>query len=427
MPVLGGLELCRRLREQGPAGLDGPVGTAESRHVRYTHLILVTAHDSWSDALVGMQAGADDYLSKPVSSAQLELRLIAAQRVTDLHRSLERQQQDLVDLGNSQHALARRDPLTGLPNRRALQEDLDRLHARVSRHGRGFSVAMFDIDHFKSFNDTAGHLEGDRVLERVADALSSRVRSTDGLYRYGGEEFALLLDTADRVGAHTGADRLRPGRAGAPPRAPRSTRRGRDRELGSGPARSVPPGARRRAGRRRRRALPGQAGRAKPDLRVRRTGPQRCAGRRVGERDRSSAGGADFCACRRSYATRARTARTSGARRPRSPTAIPCSRAHCRISAVEARELIGPVCLAAPVADHPEEPVLPHGRSARRRFDVHAGVHRDGRAAAGGRRDTSSTRASRDDRARAVCLMPAPQQDKQGHCGTVPAVACHGR
>ena len=209
MPVVGGLELCRRLREEGPAGLDGPVGTAGAGPVRYTYLILVTAHDSWSDALVGMQAGADDYLSKPVSSAQLELRLIAAQRVTDLHRSLERQQQELVDLSNRQHALARRDPLTGLPNRRALQEDLDRFRARASRRGSGFSVAMLDIDHFKSFNDTAGHLEGDRVLMLVADALSSRVRSTDGLYRYGGEEFALLLDTADRVGAQTGADRLR--------------------------------------------------------------------------------------------------------------------------------------------------------------------------------------------------------------------------
>jgi len=219
MPVVGGLELCRRLREQGPVGLDGAArtvgagtggaGTGGAGQVRYTYLILVTAHDSRSDALVGMQAGADDYLSKPVSPAQLELRLIAAQRVSDLHRSLERQQQDLVDIGNSQHALARHDPLTGLPNRRALQEELDRFRARASRHGRGFSVAMLDIDHFKAFNDTAGHLEGDRVLMLVADALSSRVRSTDGLYRFGGEEFALLLDTADRAGAQKGADRLR--------------------------------------------------------------------------------------------------------------------------------------------------------------------------------------------------------------------------
>ena len=172
MPEVDGLELCRRVRADTRAG--------------YTYIVLVTVLGDRQDIVRGMEAGADDYLVKPLRLFDLRARLIAAQRVTDLHAELDRHRAQLAHL-------ARHDPLTGLGNRRSLQEDLEVLHARSQRYGRGFALAMCDIDRFKAYNDTHGHQAGDQALRAVAATIAQELRGGDSVYRYGGEEFLLIL------------------------------------------------------------------------------------------------------------------------------------------------------------------------------------------------------------------------------------------
>ena len=212
MPELDGLALCGRVRARASSGLtasgdDG--GTDRGAEGGYCYVVILTGHDSAEEAYAGICAGADDYLTKPLNGHELRLRLISAQRVTDMHRQLSRQHQELNAIGEAQHALARRDVLTLLPNRLALQEHLDRLDANARRYGRGFSLAVLDIDHFKSVNDIAGHAAGDEVLRRLATTLLAGVRETDGLYRYGGEEFVHVVETSSATAAHAAVERLR--------------------------------------------------------------------------------------------------------------------------------------------------------------------------------------------------------------------------
>ena len=179
MPGLTGIQLCRKIRASASGG--------------YTYFVMVSSHGGFDKILEGMRAGADDYLVKPLDSGLLEARLIAADRVTSLHRQLARQQTELEGLNQELTAIARRDPLTGLGNRRALEEDLDHLEARVRRYGHRYCMAVIDIDHFKSYNDTYGHQAGDEVLQAVAAQLKAHTRSGDEVYRYGGEEFLCIF------------------------------------------------------------------------------------------------------------------------------------------------------------------------------------------------------------------------------------------
>jgi diguanylate cyclase (GGDEF)-like protein len=188
MPGLDGPELCRRVRASQQDG--------------YTYILMTTSLSGESDVIAGMEAGADDYLVKPVDPFALQTRLIAAQRVTELHQELSHAKSALT-------TLARTDPLTQLSNRLRLHEDLVAVHERARRAQRAFTVALCDLDGFKAFNDTYGHLEGDEALRRVGLTIARHIRTGDGAYRYGGEEFLILLpdDTPDR--ARIGMERLR--------------------------------------------------------------------------------------------------------------------------------------------------------------------------------------------------------------------------
>jgi two-component system chemotaxis response regulator CheY len=172
MPGMDGLELCRRIRA--------------AKTDRYTYIILVTSLSDPADVIEGMHAGADDYVGKPLNPLDLEARLLGAKRVTELHAELAVAREALSHQANT-------DALTGLPNRLALTQDLERLHRRSERDGRSYCLAMCDVDFFKRYNDTYGHLAGDEALRRVAMTLQAGLRSTDRVYRYGGEEFLIVL------------------------------------------------------------------------------------------------------------------------------------------------------------------------------------------------------------------------------------------
>jgi len=197
MPGLTGLELCRTIRAQVADG--------------YTYFIMVTSHGNLDEILEGMSAGADDYLVKPLDSEDLQARLVGAARVTSLHRKLAEQQTELERLNDELTAMARRDPLTGLGNRRALDEDLELLEARVTRYGHRYCMALLDVDHFKSYNDTYGHQAGDQILQTVAAQLEAQARGGDALYRYGGEEFLCIFPEQSLSNGFMAVERMRIG------------------------------------------------------------------------------------------------------------------------------------------------------------------------------------------------------------------------
>jgi two-component system chemotaxis response regulator CheY len=197
MPGMNGLELCHKVR----------AAAAE----RYTYFIMVTSQSALEQVIAGMTAGADDYLIKPLNPDDLRARLIAAARVTALHRQLTDQSNELRGLNEELASLARRDALTGLRNRRALQEDLELLEAGVGRYGHRYCMALLDVDHFKSYNDTYGHQAGDRVLQTVAALLREQARTSDSLYRYGGEEFLCIFPEQTLATGSIAAERMRDG------------------------------------------------------------------------------------------------------------------------------------------------------------------------------------------------------------------------
>lgn len=180
MPGMNGLALCRAIRAR------------ESD--LYTYIVLLTSQGSRRDVLAGLEAGADDHVTKPLDPFILHARLLVALRVTTLHTDLARYRKML-----SQQA--RTDPLTGLLNRLKLSEDLEQLHARSQRYTEEYCVAMCDVDNFKSYNDIYGHQAGDLALRAVAGALLGEARQSDGVYRYGGEEFLLVLPNQSQPGA----------------------------------------------------------------------------------------------------------------------------------------------------------------------------------------------------------------------------------
>ncbi|HEV2743729.1 MAG TPA: diguanylate cyclase [Rubrobacter sp.] len=195
MPGVDGLELCRRVRNLDRDG--------------YTYFIFLTALGDREHLLQGLEAGADDYLSKPLDRDELGMRLTSALRVTDLHQRLAFQNVELEKLNRMLFEQSRQDPLTSLGNRLRLREDLQVLQSRTERYGHNYAVALLDVDFFKAYNDRYGHLAGDAVLRRVAATISSGLRTGDTAYRYGGEEFLVVLPEQDAETAAAITARLR--------------------------------------------------------------------------------------------------------------------------------------------------------------------------------------------------------------------------
>lgn len=188
MPGFDGPDICRKLRERNePSQL---------------YLILLTTKFQKQDIIEGLEAGADDYLTKPFDHNELRARLRAGRRILELHEEMLRAHDRL-------QFQASHDALTGLWNRAATLEILHTELARSQRDGSSVSVLMADLDHFKRINDTYGHLAGDSVLREVTRRLRSHVRAYDTVGRYGGEEFLIIMPGTDLATTARLAERLR--------------------------------------------------------------------------------------------------------------------------------------------------------------------------------------------------------------------------
>jgi len=187
LPGLDGIEVCRRLRE------------APERPYIYT--VLVTGKGRKEDMLDGLDAGADDFLVKPVDAHELRARLNAGRRLVAL-------QEQLLEAHRQLRVQATRDGLTGLWNRTAILDILDRELARAQREHGAVGVVMADVDHFKRVNDVYGHMAGDEVLRRTARRLLGVLRPYDTVGRYGGEEFLVVLPGCDAETTLILAERL---------------------------------------------------------------------------------------------------------------------------------------------------------------------------------------------------------------------------
>ena len=189
MPEMDGIALCKAVRNMQ---LDG-----------YVYALLLTARDSKEHIIAGLEAGADDYLVKPVHEPELIARLNAGRRILNLEHSLR--------VANQRNRiLSISDALTGTYNRRYLMEQLPRELERCRRYAYPLSVLMCDIDHFKQINDERRHTAGDDVLQQFTARVQKSIRSnSDWVARYGGEEFIVLLRDSPTAGAQAVAERLR--------------------------------------------------------------------------------------------------------------------------------------------------------------------------------------------------------------------------
>ncbi len=130
-------------------------------------------------------------------------------RGRDLEAAVEARTSELQTANARLQELTRQDSLTGLLNRRAMSERIGELHSMARRYGNIYAVIILDIDHFKLYNDTQGHLAGDEVIRSIASTIRDAIRSADSIYRYGGEEFLILLPETTVEGARLVTDRVR--------------------------------------------------------------------------------------------------------------------------------------------------------------------------------------------------------------------------
>ncbi|MGA1870773.1 MAG: diguanylate cyclase [bacterium] len=188
MPKVDGVELCTRIRKKNLPS--------------YTFIILLTSKTQKNDIIMGLDAGADDYLTKPVNVQELTARLRSGMRILELEKKLSGALKKIK-------IMAITDELTGSYNRRYLIKSLNKEIGRCKRYKRHFSIAMFDIDHFKKINDIYGHHIGDNALREIARTIETVIRSDlDWLARYGGEEFVMVFPETDLNGAQKVIERI---------------------------------------------------------------------------------------------------------------------------------------------------------------------------------------------------------------------------
>lgn len=188
MPGMDGIDVCRAIRD--------------SVKDRYVYMIMLTTRTETEFIVAAMNAGADDYIGKPFNSEEMQVRLRAGRRIAELEQELR--------------LLASRDSLTGIANRGAIIDVLQRELARRARTQEPVSVIFCDLDHFKSVNDTYGHLAGDEVLREVTRRMAATLRPYDSFGRYGGEELLGVLPNCQMEGALEVAERMRAAVADSP-------------------------------------------------------------------------------------------------------------------------------------------------------------------------------------------------------------------
>jgi diguanylate cyclase (GGDEF)-like protein len=199
LPDSDGIEICRRVK-------------AESRFDA-RRVIMLSGYDSLDARVEALNLGADDYITKPFHPAEVLARVKASWRVVEM-------QQQLVEMARQLEELSGRDDLTGVFNRRHFRKTVARAFDHSRRYQRPLSVAIIDVDHFKTVNDRFGHQAGDSVLAEVAKRFVRSVRASDYLARYGGEEFIVILPETQLGDAVTFGEKLRAAIASTPVRIP---------------------------------------------------------------------------------------------------------------------------------------------------------------------------------------------------------------
>jgi diguanylate cyclase (GGDEF)-like protein len=195
MPTVDGNEVARRIK-QNPA-------------LPFIPIIMQTALDSTESKVEGLEAGADDYITKPIEFAELKARIRSMLRIKRLQEELEERERQLLEANERLRHVSRTDGLTGLENRRFIEQQMDQMFAHSERLQEPLSCVMCDLDRFKSVNDEHGHHAGDAVLKQFAALLKKEAREIDRVGRYGGEEFIVLLPGTVLDAAVTFAERVR--------------------------------------------------------------------------------------------------------------------------------------------------------------------------------------------------------------------------
>jgi two-component system cell cycle response regulator len=172
------------------------------RNATFVPIILLTALEDIDSKRRGLSAGADEFLTKPVNTLELQIRMSSMLRIKRLADELEKVNKELAELATV-------DALTAVANRRAVEQRLAHEFQRAKRYKHPLSVMLVDIDHFKSVNDTYGHPVGDKVLVEVAAAIRQSIRGTDMVGRFGGEEFIVLAPETPASAGGIVAERVR--------------------------------------------------------------------------------------------------------------------------------------------------------------------------------------------------------------------------
>lgn len=195
MPGMDGFETCRRIKSS-PETASIPI-------------IFMTALDSIDDKVTGFNAGGVDYITKPFQQIEVLARITTHNVLRKQKQQLEKVQRELIAQKKLLEEISITDDLTGLHNRRYLNNVLEHEFQCSARHNSELTCLLFDLDHFKQVNDNYGHEFGDNVLRAFASILKTSLRKADFAFRFGGEEFLILLPLTNLKGAQQAAEKIR--------------------------------------------------------------------------------------------------------------------------------------------------------------------------------------------------------------------------